>query len=283
VSPAAALAGAAGALALLAAWDLIAAIETATLARAAARMVAPLRRASQGREPTPPERRRLAALGALALLGAGWIVAGPVAGVALAAGGPWGALALVRARRRRWREAVRRGAPLAARAVADALAGGHSLRGALAAAPADGGVPGPAGVELAATARALALGARTEDALERLRVRTGGGPWDTLIAAMLLQRDAGGDLAGLLRGSAAALEEADRLERDARAVTAQARFTGLLVSILPLAAAGLAELARPGYLGSLLRSPLTLWLGGCAVAFQLLALLLIHRLARVTT
>jgi tight adherence protein B len=98
---------------------------------------------------------------------------------------------------------------------------------------------------------------------------------------MLLQRDAGGDLAGLLRGSAAALEEADRLERDARAATAQARFTGLLVSVLPLAAAGLAELARPGYLGSLLRSPLTLWLGGCAVAFQLAALLLIHRLARV--
>jgi tight adherence protein B len=281
MSPAAALAGAAGALGVLAAWDLIAAVEAAAVARGAARALAPLRRAAQGREPTPPERRRLAALAALALLGAGWIVAGPVAGVALAAGGPWGALALVRARRRRWREAVRRGAPLAARAIADALAGGHSLRGALAAAPADGGVPGPAGVELAATARALALGARTEDALERLRARAGGGPWDTLVAAMLLQRDAGGDLAGLLRSSAAALEEADRLERDARSVTAQARFTGLLVSILPVAAAALAELARPGYLGSLLRSPLTLWLGGCAVAFQLAALLLIHRLARV--
>ena len=275
------LAGAAGILGVLAAWDFIAAVETAAVTRGAAHALAPLRRAAQGREPTPPERRRLAALAALTLLAAGWIVAGPVAGAALAAGGPWGALALVRARRRRWREAVRRGAPLAARALADALAGGHSLRGALAAAPADGGVPGPAGSELEATARALALGARTEDALERLRLRAGGGPWDTLVAAMLLQRDAGGDLAGLLRGSAAALEEADRLERDARAVTAQARFTGLLVSVLPLAAAALAELARPGYLGSLLRSPLTLWLGGCAVAFQLAALLLIHRLARV--
>jgi tight adherence protein B len=281
VSPATGLAGAAGALGVLAAWDLIAAVETAALTRGVARALAPLRRAAQGHEPTVPERRRLAALAALSLLGAGWIVAGPFAGAALAAGGPWGAVALVRARRRRWRDAVRSGAPLAARAVADALAGGHSLRGALAAAPADGGVPGPAGDELAATARSLALGARTEDALERLRVRAGGGPWDTLVAAMLLQRDAGGDLAGLLREGAAALEEADRLERDARAVTAQARFTGLLVSVLPLAAAALAELARPGYLGSLLRSPLTLWLGGCAVAFQLAALLLIHRLARV--
>ena len=144
MSPAAALAGAAGILGVLAAWDLIAAVETAAVTRGAAHALAPLRRAAQGREPTAPERRRLAALAALSLLGAGWIVAGPVVGVALAAGGPWGALSLVRARRRRWREAVRRGAPLAARALADALAGGHSLRGALAAAPADGGVPGPA-------------------------------------------------------------------------------------------------------------------------------------------
>ena len=204
----------------------------------------------------------------------------PGLGAALAAGGPWVALALVRARRRRWREAVRRGAPLAARAIADALAGGHSLRGAVSAAAAEGGVPGPAGRELAACARAVALGAPTEDALEGLRVRAGGGPWDTLVAAMLLQRDAGGDLAGLLRDTAVALEDADRLERDARAVTAQARFTGLLVSGLPLAAAALAELARPGYLGGLVRSPLTLWLGGCAAGFQLAALMLIHRLAR---
>jgi tight adherence protein B len=267
-------------LGVLAAWDLIAAVETAAVARGAARALAPLRRAGEGREATVPERRRLAALAAVALLGAGWIVAGPLAGVALAAGGPWAALAALRARRRRWRDAVRRGAPLAARAIADALAGGHSLRGAVAAAAADGGVPGPAGSELALAARSLALGAPTETALERLRARAGGGPWDTLVAAMLLQREAGGNLAGLLRGCAEALEEAGRLERDARAATAQARFTGLLVSALPLAAAVLAELARPGYLGSLLRSPLTLWLGGCAVAFQLSALLLIYRLAR---
>jgi tight adherence protein B len=98
---------------------------------------------------------------------------------------------------------------------------------------------------------------------------------------MLLQRESGGDLAGLLRSTAAALEEAEREARDARAATAQARFTGLLVSALPLAAAILAELARPGYLASLTRSPLTVWLFGCAVVFQLVALGLVRRLARV--
>jgi tight adherence protein B len=282
VSRAAALAFAAGALGVLAAWELIAAVEAAAVARGAVRLVAPLRRAGrEGREPTAPERRRLAALAAVALLGAGWIVAGPLAGAALAAGGPWIAVALVRMRRRRWRDALRQGAPSAARAVADALAGGHSLRGALAAAAAGGGVTGPAGSELDAVARALALGEPTEVALDRLRRRAGGGPWETIVAAMLLQRESGGDLAGLLRGTAAALEEAEREARDARAATAQARFTGLLVSVLPLAAAVLAELARPGYVASLTRSPLTVWLAGCAVVLQLVALVMVRRLARV--
>jgi tight adherence protein B len=282
VSRAAALAFAAGALGVLAAWELIAAVEAAAVARGAVRLVAPLRRAGrEGREPTAPERRRLAALAAVALLGAGWIVAGPLAGAALAAGGPWIAVALVRTRRRRWREALRQGAPSAARAVADALTGGHSLRGALAAAAAGGGVTGPAGSELDAVARALALGEPTEVALDRLRRRAAGGPWETIVAAMLLQRESGGDLAGLLRGTAAALEEAEREARDARAATAQARFTGLLVSVLPLAAAVLAELARPGYVASLTRSPLTVWLAGCAVVLQLVALVMVRRLARV--
>jgi tight adherence protein B len=282
VSGAVLMAGAAGALGVFAAWDLIAAVEGAVVARGFAGVVVPLRRAAgEGREPTASERRRLALLAAAALMGAGWLAAGPLAGIALAAGGPWAVVVVVRARRRRWREALAADAPVAARALADALAGGHSLRGALAAVAADGGVPGPAGRELRGVARALAFGEPTEATLERLRAHAGAGAWDTIVAAMLLQREAGGDLAGLLRGTAEALEEAARLERDARTATAQARFTGLLVCALPLVAAVLAELARPGYLSSLARSPLTAWLAGCAVAFQLAALLLISRLARV--
>ena len=71
--------------------------------------------------------------------------------------------------------------------------------------------------------------------------------WDTIVAAILLQRDAGGDLAGLLRAIAAALEDAARVEADARSATAQARFTAWLVALLPVGAAVLAELADPGY------------------------------------
>ena len=276
-----ALAGLAGALAVAGAWEALAAVEQAAPARVVARWLEPLgalRR--EGRAPTVPERRRLALVGAGALLAGGWLVAGPVAGAACAAGGPLGAGRLVRARRERWRAELARAAPGAARALADALAGGHAVRGALAVV-AEGGVPGAAGAELRGASRALALGARTEDVLERLRGRAAAPAWDTIVAAILLQRDAGGDLAGLLRSIAGGLEEAARVEADARSATAQARFTAWLVALLPVGAAALAELADPGYVVTLLRAPLAPWLLGAAATCQLLACVAIRRIARM--
>jgi len=84
-----------------------------------------------------------------------------------------------------------------------------------------------------------------------------------------------------LRGTAGALEEATRLEREARSATAQARFTALVVAALPLGAALLAELASPGYVERLVSSPLTATLAGGAIVLQLAALVLVHRLAKV--
>jgi tight adherence protein B len=275
-----ALAAAAAALGVLAAWNALAALEPARLPAAMARALDPLRRAGrEGRDPSPPERRRLALLAAGVLLVGGWIVSGPLAGAVLAALGPWLALTGVRARRARYRSELARAAPAVARALADALAAGHAVRGALAAAGEH--VDGPAGAELAAARGALAAGAPTEAVLTRLRDRASGRAWDGIVAAILLQREAGGDLARLLRRLAAAHEEALRLEQDARAATAQARFTGWLVCGLPAGAALLAELAHPGYLAGIVRSPLAAWLAACAVACQAGSLLAIRRIARV--
>jgi tight adherence protein B len=273
-------AGVAGACAVLGGWEALAALERAQVAAAVGRTLAPLRRARrEGREPTAPERRRLALVGGATLLAGGWILFGPLGGALLAAAGPPALLGAARARRRRYLAELARGAPAVARALSDALAGGHAIRGAIG--EAARGLPGAAGIELRAIAAALELGEPTEVALERLRRRAASPAWDTIVAAILLTREAGGDLAGLLRGCAQSLEDATRLEAEARSATAQARFTGLLVMALPAGAAALAELASPGYIASLAGAPLTAWLVGCAVLCQLIAFAAIHRLAKV--
>jgi len=282
VSPVALLAGLAGICAVLAAWELIAAIEQERFVRSAARWLAPaLEALRSGREPTSPERRRLVLVGALSLVAAGWMVAGPLAGLALGTAAPWLARIVLRARRARRRRAIAAEAPAIARALADALAGGHSVRGALAAAAHGGGVRGAAGDELRAAAAALALGERTDSALRSFARRSGPGPCDTLVAAVMLQRDAGGDLAGLLRLLAVALEARERVVAEARSATAQARFSALLVTGLPFAGLALGELAQPGYLLTLASSPLSAALIAAAFALQVVAFACVRRIARV--
>jgi tight adherence protein B len=238
-----------------------------------------LRVGREGRDPGAAERRRLllAAAGGTLLVGA--VVFGPVVGLGLAAGAPWAAGRALRMRRERYRRAVEEGAAGLALALADAMTGGHSLRGALIeAAPA---LPGPAGRELARVAGELAAGAATETALEALRARARSERIDTLVAACVLQRRAGGDLARLLRDCARSFEDHARLAGEVRTATAQARFTGAIVVLLPAGGAALAELARPGFLAGLWSSFLTTWLVGLAIGLQVLAAILIRRLGRV--
>jgi tight adherence protein B len=273
------LAAAAGALAVLGAWEGLAAVERTRLAPLLGATLAPVARAGrEGRAPTAPERRRLALVAGAGLAAAGWLAGGPAAAAAAALCGPLLGVALVRRRRRAYARELARGAAGVARAIADALAGGHAVRGTLAVA--GEGMPGAAGHELRRTASALAMGASTEAALEALGARARAPAWDAMVAGILLQRDAGGDLTGLLRDLAQALEAAERADRDARVATAQARATARIVLALPAAAAGLAELASPGFLSTLLARPLSASLVGLALALQAVAIVAVRRVAR---
>lgn len=249
------------------------------LRRGAALVDVVVRAGREGRDPGAAERRRLLAAGAAVAAVGGWAVAGPLAGIALGAAGPWAVARLLRARRDHYRRAVDGGAGELAIALADALAAGHSLRGALA--ESTRSLAGQAGSELRRTAAELAAGARTEAALEDLRARTRSRRIGVVVAACLVQRGAGGDLARLLRECAEGFADQARLEDEVRAATAQARFTGLVVVLLPLGGALLAELASPGFVAGLASSFLTAWLVGLAVAMQVAAAFLIRRLGQV--
>jgi tight adherence protein B len=277
------LAGASAALVVLdvgaAASRVLAARAPRWMRTAAALVDTVVRAGREGRDPGAVERRRLLTGGALVAFVGGLVTFGPFAGLAVAALGPLAVARILAARRRRYRAAVDEGVPELAVAIADALAGGCSLRTALAEAAA--GTSGAAGHELRRTTAELAAGAATDDALEVMRRRAGSSGMDVLVAACLLQRRAGGDLARLLRDSARALEDQARLGDEVRSATAQARFTAVVVVLLPLGGALLAELASPGWFAGLWSSFLTAWLVGLALVLQVLAAILMQRLGRV--
>ena len=272
------LAAIAGGMAAVAVREAV--LASPALGRWVAEAVEPLRRAGrEGYAPTSSERRRLAALGTGSLLLAGLLVAGPGPAPFGAVAGPGAAAWAVARRRARYRRAVERGLPQIATAVADALAGGHSVRAALASAAS--AVEGPPAVELARLRADLELGASTAAAVADLQSRLRSERVDAFAATLLSQQLGGGDLAGLLRRFATSSAERDRVAADARAATAQARFSGMLVVAMPTGAALFAELIEPGFVSALLANRTSAALLTLAAAFQLGGFAAIRHMSRI--
>jgi tight adherence protein B len=234
--------------------------------------------AREGYVPSAEEQRRLALLGSAAIAAVAVMVTGPGPLAVGAAAGPWLVGAVVARRKERYRRTVERSIPEMASAIADAISGGHSVRGALAAAAES--LDGPPAAELSRVAADLELGASTGDALGAMRGRLRSERLDSLATSLLSQQIAGGDVAALMRRLAAAAAERDRVDDEARAATTQARFTGLLVVALPAGAALFAELLQPGFISRVLAAPASAALLVVAAGLQVMGFAVIRRFGR---
>jgi tight adherence protein B len=181
-------------------------------------------------------------------------------------------------RRRVARQARARAAllPLAVTALAAQLRAGRSFAQAVAAVAGD--LPSPIAEAMAAAGDAIALGAAPGDALAALG---DGEDVRLLAAAVRLQLHAGGDLALVLEELAEALVRREEQRQAAAVATAQARYTGRMVTALPVFGVVSLRAVDPAAFALLVSRPLG-WVALATAA--LLAAgghLLIRRLAAV--
>ncbi|MGI8633371.1 MAG: type II secretion system F family protein [Solirubrobacterales bacterium] len=251
---------------------------TPALGAAVERIAEPLIRAGrEGYRPSAAEHRRLGLAAAGALFVGALVVSGRGVAPLLALAGPLAAGWVIERRRAAYRRRVELRLPEVARSCADALAAGRPLRSALGEAARS--VPGPAGVELARIDADLQLGAPIAAAIAPL-ARLGSPPAESLLAILHARHLSGPGLVGLLRRYAEAMAIEQRTVDDARSATAQARFTGMVVVAMPVAALVVAELAQPGFTASLLGNPAAGSALLAAAALQLVGFLVIRQLAR---
>jgi tight adherence protein B len=189
-------------------------------------------------------RRRLWLAASAAGAVCGFSVLAAAGAVIGAAAGPYAMKLFLRSRRERFAARIDECAAEFALALAAALAGGNSVRGALLVSAR--AIPEPLAGELDRACVDVTLGQNVEDALATLRSRTASPRIEALAGAIELHRSSGGDLVRLMRELAAAFRSRDIAKRDAKAATAQARFTAIVVAAIPLTLAVVSELARPG-------------------------------------
>ncbi len=98
------------------------------------------------------------------------------------------------------------------------------------------------------------------------------------VSAVLLQREAGGNLSEILESLAHTVRERFRLKGHVMAATASARITAIILSLIPLFVFVSLQLQSPDYIGLLAKDPLGPWMLLFAVAGQLVGYFLMRKM-----
>lgn len=181
--------------------------------------------------------------------------------------------------RQRWTLAARVERQLvpAMQVMADALSAGGTLFQALETAAVE--TPTPFGTLLRSAVGRAQLTATVEESLKQLRDRIGSRDLGNVIAAIAIARVTGGNIARLLRESAESLRDEQRLRDDARALSAQARYSAQIIGVMPFALLTLFWAMFPSFIEPLTTTRAGLIILAYTIASTGLGFYLIWRIA----
>src|SRR5579875_1883745 len=140
----------------------------------------------------------------------------------------------------------------ALRMMASALESGYSIPQALERVARDS--PAPIAEEFGQVMRAVELGTPLDTALGGLAAR--GEDFEFFATIVAVQHRVGGDLPGLLTSLASSIQDRLTVRAEVRALTAQARYSGWVLSALPFVVLGWMLLVSPTYASPLFSTDL---------------------------
>lgn len=116
-------------------------------------------------------------------------------------------------------------------------------------------LPPPMSTEFARVVREIGLGLTIEEALAHMLQRIQSDDLDLVITAINIQHEVGGNLAEILDTIAYTIRERVRIKGQIRAMTAQQRFSGYVVSLLPFILGIAMFVINPNYIGRMFNDP----------------------------
>ena len=136
--------------------------------------------------------------------------------------------------------------------IASAMRAGHSFEGAVAMAADDASEPMRS--ELRRVVSDERLGVRVDEAMFRVAQRMKSDDFEQVGVVLVVQREAGGNVAELLDHAVTAIRARADLRRLVTSLTAQGRLGGAVVTALPFGTALLLATLNPGYFDVMIES-----------------------------
>jgi len=163
--------------------------------------------------------------------------------------------------------------------LTNALRAGMALSGAIQVVAEES--PDPVAREFGILLEENRLGLDMKEALRKLGGRVDSAELRLFVTAVILQRETGGNLAEILEGTAAVIRDRFRILGDVRSMTAQARLSGFILVVLPLALAMIIMTIAPDYLKGLVADQIGRYLIVSAVLLQITGYLIMRRIVNI--
>jgi tight adherence protein B len=193
--------------------------------------------------------------------------------------GAWLPYWLIGRKRQRRREQFEAQFPDALESLARMMRAGHPLASAFEVLGAE--VPAPLGAEFRRMADERRLGAPLDEVMESFVARVRVDEVRLFVAATLLQARTGGRLTEVLERLAETLRESAALRGEVRALSAQGKMTGTVLTLLPLGIATMLYVTAPDFLSVLFRHAYVKYMIWAGIACVLTGHLVIQRIVKV--
>lgn len=163
--------------------------------------------------------------------------------------------------------------------VANALRAGYSFQQAMDVIAKE--MEPPISTEFAKVTTDVTMGVPLEIALEQMNQRVGSADFELVVTAVLIQREVGGNLAQILDTISDTINERIRMKREIMALTAQGRFSAMILLVLPFAVAGIMYVLNGNQMKLLFEESSGQMAIGIALVMEFIGFLVIRKIVDI--
>ncbi len=139
----------------------------------------------------------------------------------------------------------------------------------------------PIGEEFSKMNHDVIMGVPLEEALDTANKRIGSSDFELVVTAVLIQREVGGNLAQVLDSISYTIMERIRMRREILTLTAQGRFSALVMLGLPIATFCVMYSVNSENMMQIFDDELGRFLAGAAVVLEILGWLVIRQIIKI--
>ena len=168
--------------------------------------------------------------------------------------------------------------PEATDVLVRSLKAGHPVTSAIRLVARD--IPDPLGTEFGMVADEMTYGLDLETAMNNLELRAGQQDIALIVIATNIQASTGGNLAEILSGMSKVVRERSKIRMKVKALSAEGRWSAIVLSILPFALFGILAVIAPGFYGEIWSEPMVQIILAASAAWLMVGNVIMFRMTR---